>query len=119
MPITLLFAFIMLFRGCTVYKSMPVSLEQAVKNETKVKVKTKSGKKLKFKRIEIEKGNYYGVKYFQGKMEKIYLEPKFIDSINEKDKTLSIILSIGILVTVNGGLFLLAISDVGSGGYVF
>ena len=38
--VALLLALLVLFQGCTVYKSTPISLERAAQNESKVKVKT-------------------------------------------------------------------------------
>lgn len=96
------------FQGCTVYRSVPVSLEQATQNESKVKVRTKRNDKLKFKRIGVEDGNYYGVKKSKGVIVKTPLDSNFIDSINEKNRTLSTILSIGIPVIIVGGLIAIA-----------
>jgi len=55
--VALILSMLILFQGCTVYKSVPISLEQAVQNESKVKVETKDNRTMKFNRIGIENGN--------------------------------------------------------------
>jgi hypothetical protein len=94
--VALILSMLIFFQGCTVYKSVPVSIEQAAQNDQKVKVITKSNEKLKFNRIGVEDGNYYGVKKSNGVVVKKPLDQNFINTIKEKDKTLSTILSIGI-----------------------
>ncbi len=101
--VALIFAALILFQGCTVYKSVPISLEQAVQNESKVRVKTKSNEKFKFNRIVVEDGSFYGVKKSNNVVNKTPLDQDFIYTINEKDKTLSTILSIAIPVVIIGG----------------
>jgi hypothetical protein len=114
--IALVLSMLILFQGCTVYRSVSISLEQAVQNESKVRVKTNSNKKLKFKRIGNENGTYYGVKKSNGVIVKTPLDHNIINSINEKDKTLSTILSIGIPVIIVGGLIAVAGAGFGSVG---
>lgn len=115
----LFLSIIILLQGCTVYKSTSVSLDQAVKKEQKVKVVTKVKEKLKFKRIGFEEGKYYGVKKVKGEIVKVPLDQNFIDSIREKDKTLSTIATVGVsivsLLGVLVGVYLLG----GGGGYSF
>jgi hypothetical protein len=94
--VALILSMLIFFQGCTVYKSVPVSIEQAAQNDQKVKVITKSNEKLKFNRIGVEDGNYYGVKKSNGVVVKTPLDQNFINTIKKKDKTLSTILSIGI-----------------------
>ena len=109
--VALFFSVLIMLQGCTVYKSVNVSLEQAVQNESKVKVITKSNEKFKFNRIRIEESNYYGY----NNSERIPLDQNNIDTVKEKNKTLSTVLSIvipvftivgllGILVAASGGL---------------
>lgn len=109
--IALSLSILILFQGCTVYKSTPVTLDQAVQNASKVKVMTKSSEIMKYKKIEVENGNYYGIKKAKKEMVKTPLDEKFIASIKEKDKTLSTILTIGIPVVILGaGIAILAAS---------
>ena len=106
--VALSLSMLILLQGCTVYKSASVTLDEASKSETKVKVVTKSNEKLKFKRIGVENGKYYGVRKVDGKMMKLILNTDTIKSIKEKDKTLSTVLSIGIPVVIVGGLIAIA-----------
>ena len=111
--VALILSMLILFQGCTVYKSASVTLEHAVQNDSKVKVITKNNEKLKFMRIGIENGNYYGVKKSNGVILKTPLDQDSINIINEKDKTLSTILSIAIPVVIIGGaLAILAVNSV-------
>ena len=116
-PITLLLAFVMLFQGCTVYKSVPITIEQATKEEQQVKILTKNNVKLKFKRIIVENEKLYGVRKVDGIDVNLVLDRNSIDTIRAKDKTLSTILSIGGTVIIVGGLIAIAAaSSIGSFG---
>jgi hypothetical protein len=96
--IALILSMLILLQGCTVYKSASVSLEQAALEENKVRLETKSGEKLKFIRIGVENGNYYGVKKVKGDKALNYktvpLETNYIKNVKLKDETLSTILTI-------------------------
>ena len=54
---------LILFQGCTVYKSTSVTLEEAVQEQRKVQITTVDNQTLKFKRIVKRNGEYYGVKW--------------------------------------------------------
>jgi|ETN07SMinimDraft_1059922.scaffolds.fasta_scaffold195882_1 hypothetical protein len=96
--IALILSMLILLQGCTAYKSASVSLEQAALAQTKVKLETKSGEKLKFIRIGVENGNYYGVKKVKGDKTLNYktvpLETNYIKSVKLKDETLSTVYTI-------------------------
>ena len=96
--VAVFFSALILFQGCTVYKS--TTIQQAVQTESKVKVRTKNGETFKFSRIGTEAGNYYGVSKRNGETTKIALDENSINTIKEKDKALSAILSIGIPVII-------------------
>jgi hypothetical protein len=81
-----------------------VSLDQAVQSESKVRVYTNTNEKLKFKRITLENGSYYGVQKFNSKTIRTPLDQDYINRINEKDKTLSTVLNIGIPIVIVGAL---------------
>ena len=52
-----------LIQSCTVYKSANVSLNDAVKSESKVKITKTNGDKKKFSKVELsENGEFYGEK---------------------------------------------------------
>ena len=109
--VALFLSVLILLQGCTVYKSSSVSLEQAEQNQSKVKVITKNNEKLKFMRIGIENGNYYGIKKKNGVIVNTPLDQDFINIINEKNKTLSTILTIAIPVVIIGGILGIMIAD--------
>ena len=94
--VTLILSMLILLQGCTVYKSVSVTLEQAAKEENKVRLETTSGEKLKFKRIGIDNGEYYGVKKVKGNIVKVPLDTNYIKNVKLKDKTLSTILTIAL-----------------------
>ncbi|MEL0457522.1 hypothetical protein WJN01_14880 [Flavobacteriaceae bacterium SZ-1-7] len=87
--------FLILCQSCVLYKSTPITMDEAVKNESKVMVKTNNNEILKFKRIGFENGDYYGLKHRTGKIAKMPLEKETITSIREKDRALSTIVTIG------------------------
>ena len=107
---------LILLQGCTVYKSTPITIEQVAIGEQKVKVITKHNTKLKFKKVVIENEKLYGVRKVDGIDVKLLLDRNSIDTIKAKDKTLSIILSIGIPVIIIGGLTAIAASSISFGG---
>ena len=96
--IALILSMLILLQGCTVYKSASVSLEEAALVQTKVKLETKSGEKLKFIRIGVENGNYYGVKKVKGDKALNYktvpLETNYIKSVKLKDEFKSTVYTI-------------------------
>ena len=90
----IIISLLVLLQSCSVYKSDNLTLDQAVQNESRVKVKTINNEKYKFKRIEIADGHYYGVKKVKGKDIKVPLNRAEVSKINEKNKSLSTILTI-------------------------
>jgi hypothetical protein len=105
--ITLLLVALVILQGCAVYRSNPTTMEQAVMNESKVKVQSKSNKTDKFQKIIIEDGIYYGVKIVHGETIKLPLNQNDILTIKEKNKPLSTILGIGIPVVLLGSIVVL------------
>ncbi len=81
--IALVLSMLILFQGCTVYKSVPISLEQAVQNDSKVRIKINTNEKFKFNQIGMEDGNYYGVKIRNSVFVKTPLDQNNIKTINE------------------------------------
>ncbi len=100
--ITFFFSALILFHGCTVYKSANVTLEEASKTETKVKVETKDNRTMKFNRIGVENGRFYGVNKSKGEMIQTPLDKNNLISVMPKDETLSTILTIGLPVVIIG-----------------
>jgi len=107
-----LLALLMLLESCTVYKNASITLDQAVNNEAKVKVKTETAENLKFNRIDFNNGNYYGIKKTQGEIVKIQLDEKKIISIREKDEAAStvatILLTVGSVAIILVGAYLIS-----------
>lgn len=95
---TIMLSLLILSQSCTVYKSANVSLDQAVNKEVKTKIVTTTGQRLKFKRIAIENGNYFGIKKSNGDLMKIPLKNDEIKNIHLKDNTMSTILTIALPV---------------------
>ncbi|MFL1013023.1 hypothetical protein [Flavisericum labens] len=95
-----LFALFVILQSCTVYKSTNVTLDRAVQNQSKVKVVAKNNKIDKFYKVTVEDGHYYGIKRINGKTLKFPLNQEYIQSIKEKDKTTSTILTIALPVVV-------------------
>jgi len=95
-----LFALFVILQSCTVYKSTNVTLDRAVQNQSKVKVVAKNNKIDKFYKVAVEDGHYYGIKRINGKTLKFPLNQEYIQSIKEKDKTTSTILTIALPVVV-------------------
>jgi PBP1b-binding outer membrane lipoprotein LpoB len=116
---------LILFEGCTVYKSTPVTLKDAYKANTKVEVKTNDNQTQKYDRIEFEDGKYYGVKkpYYRSnypehkKLEliKTPIDPNNMEHIKIKDETASKIITFGppiILFVVGSVALVKAIEDI-------
>ena len=114
--VALFFSVLMLLQGCTVYKSVPISLEQAVQNESKVRVRTNSNEKLKFNRIGFEDGKYFGVKKSNNVIGKTPLDQNYINTINEKDKAVSTIATVGVSIVALFGVLVGVYLIAGGGG---
>ncbi len=100
-PISYLLTFLILLQGCIVYKSKPVTLEEAVKANTQVKIKTKDNQTIKFKSIAFEEGSFFGVNNFykddpfdvsKKVVIKTPIEVNIVESVKVKNKTMTIIL---------------------------
>lgn len=118
--LVLLFASLILFQSCVVaYQGTNVSLEQAAKQESKVKVKTTSNEIYEFKHIIFEDGKFYGVQKKGSEMVKTPLEMNELSKVRLQDKTLSTFLSIAIPVVLIGVLIVLIRSNVSIGSYGF
>lgn len=96
--IALLFMVLTLSQSCRVYQQKSVTIEEAVKEQKRVKIKMKDKKVYKFKRIEYEKSVFFGIKKVKGKIVKIPIDVNEIEKLRLHNKTLSIIYGIGITV---------------------
>ena len=113
--VALFFSVLILLQGCTVYKSANVSLDDAYKSQTKVKVKTNDNRTLKFKRIAFEDGSYYGInesykddpfEQYNKELIKTHIDVENIENIRIKNKTMSTILPFAIPVVLLGALII-------------
>lgn len=102
-PITFLFGILIMLQSCVAYKSQNFTLEEAAKTDSKVKVQTVTNENLKFKRIGVENGQYYGVKKVKGELVKVPLDRTMLNKIKVKDKTLSTILTIALPIVIIAG----------------
>lgn len=102
-PVAWFLVIMMVFQSCTVYKSTPVTLGEAVKADTKVKIEKRNGEKLKYYRIvQGNDGKYYGDEIKNKMHNNFLINEDEIEKIQIKDKTTSTILTIGIPVLIVG-----------------
>lgn len=125
---------IFLIQSCSIYHAESISLQQAEELNKDVRITTKSGDKLKFKSIEEEGGDYFGLTRLKSKTSKelqkmgligretgkLYafgLETLNIQKIQEKNKTVSTLGTVGLVIT---GIFVIilivAAISFGNGG---
>ncbi len=90
-PMTFLFGILILFQSCVAYKSQNFTLEEAAKIDNKVKVHTVTNEYLKFKRIGVDNGQYYGLKKVKGELVRVPLDRTELNKIRVKDNTASTI----------------------------
>jgi hypothetical protein len=112
--ITTILSVIILLQGCTVYKSADVTLDEAAMSGTKVRIKTNDNQTLKFKTVEVENGNYYGLLYFKNTWVKTELNKDNINKVQIKDKAVSTVLNIVVPLAIIG-----IIMEVSSSGGFF
>ncbi len=113
--ISWLLVIVMVVQSCTVYKSTPITLEQAVQNESKVKIVTNRNQTFIYKKIVFDEGKYYGVERVKSKKISIPINEDLVKSIQMKNQVLSalisvatpivIIIGIGVINTAGGGLY--------------
>ena len=98
--IALFFSLLILLQGCRVYQKDSVTIDQAIKKQKRVKIKTVDNKTLKYKKLIYESGKYYGIKpsTFRDTVYKIPLDQSKIQVIRMHNKTLSIIYGVSIAV---------------------
>lgn len=91
-----------LFQSCRVYHKEHVTLDKAVEEGKRVKIMTKNGTKLKFKKIVHSNGFYYGIKRVKGNDELNPIDPNSIKYVRLHNKTMSIIYGTGIGILISG-----------------
>jgi len=103
--VALILSMLILFQGCTIYKSTPVSIDEASRMDNAVRVITTNNEKLKYDKIIKENGSYYSVKKERTADVIAPIDALQIKEVKVKDKTatgiltlVSIPLVIGLLV---------------------
>ncbi len=84
---------LILFQGCTVYQIDIVSLDQAMKQQKKVKIITVDGHKLNFKKIVFQDDKYEGIKNLKDNSKDVYFLESDIKCVRFQDKASSVLLS--------------------------
>lgn len=98
--ISLLLSFLFLFQNCHVYHKVPISLDEAVAADKRMKVISTDGEKYKFRKIEKKDSIYYGLTKIKDQKVKVPLKIEKIKSIHPVNKATSTALSVGIAVAV-------------------
>lgn len=113
----IILSLMLLLQSCGIYYKNPISLEEAVRHEGKVKILTVEGKKTKYKKIIQKEGQFFGTRLKGGKWAQIPINQDGISTIrlkNKKASTWVTILSVGVPVAA---LFIwAATADYGIGG---
>lgn len=102
---------VIILQGCTVYQSATVSLKEASKSNTKVKVVTLDKKTMKFTRISLEDNIFYGTKLNGDEISKTPINETDLKKVHLKDKSKSTLLSIGGGVIIIVGILGLIVHD--------
>jgi len=92
--------FVVFLQSCTIYKSVPISIDQAVKNQSEVKIHTLNHDTYRFTAIEDIDGNYFGINKSAHEILRTPLNENQISTIKEKDKTLTTIFDVGVVFII-------------------
>ena len=99
---------LLVFQSCSVYKSSPISLSEAVEFNAKVKVKSTEGVNHVLDRIKFTDGKYLGEMQNKGRKVIVPLNEDNVESIRPKNKTLSTVINIGVPVLLIGVIFIIS-----------
>ena len=114
--VALFFSILILFQGCvTVYKSANVTLEEAVRADTKVRITTNDNKTIKYLNITKINQEYFGIKKVNGDLTKIPIQNKDIEKVRIKNKPMSTV--VGALIYFGGFIVVVVTGVVLSGGF--
>ncbi|MEW4924261.1 hypothetical protein [Algibacter sp. 2305UL17-15] len=117
--VSVLFSILICFHSCRVYHHKSVTLEEAVKTENRVKIKTIGNKTIKFKKIVFENNLYYGIR--SNKYGKLLLNEDELNKIRLYNPNLSMVYTIifvpTLIITLTVGLFVITYSgpELGNG----
>ena len=76
---------LMPFQSCSSY-TVPVSMEEAARQQTEVKIVTEKKDRYKFNQINFEDGQFYGVNVIEGEKVTVPINPEEIISVKLKNK---------------------------------
>lgn len=93
--LSFILSLLFLLQSCHVYHKVPISLDEAVAANKRMKVTTIDDKKYKFRKIEKTDSTYYGIVKTRGQKVKVPLETEKIQSVRPVNKTASTVLSVG------------------------
>jgi hypothetical protein len=101
--VALFFSVLILFQGCTVYQSVNVTLDEAVRADNKVRIEKRNGEEVKYYRVvKFNDGNYYGKIKVNGMFDNLLIDENNIVKVQIKDQKTSTILTVAIPVVIIG-----------------
>jgi uncharacterized protein YceK len=114
--VALFFSVLILFQGCvTVYKSANVSLEEAVRADTKVRITTNDNQTIKYLNITKINQEYFGIKKVNGDLTKMPIHKEDIEIVRVKNKPMSTV--VGALIYIGGFVVVVVTGVVLGGGF--
>ena len=114
--VALIFSVVILFQSCvTVYKSGNVTLEEAVRADTKVRITTNDNQTMKYLNITKINQEYFGIKKVHRDLTKIPIQKEDIEIVRIKDKPMSAV--VGTLIYLGGFIVVVVTGVVISGGF--
>ena len=114
--VALFLSVLILFQGCvTVYKSANVTLEEAVRADTKVRITTNDNQTMKYLNITKINQEYFGIKKVHGDLTKIPIQKEDIEIVRIKNKPMSTV--VGALLYLGGFIVVVVTGVVLSGGF--
>ena len=96
--ISIILILAMLLESCAVYRSSPVSIQDAEKTHKRVLMIRNDGKKVRLKKIEFEDGNYYGIARVHGRKAKVLIDESQVKAYRPINPIVSTLGTVGIVV---------------------
>ena len=103
-------------QSCSIYKTSPVTLNEAFTQERKTKIELNSGEKIILEKIEFTNNVYYGYAIIRNQTIRIPLNESEIKNIHVLDKSSTRVVNTIITTTSLGLLILFVYALVASGG---
>ena len=117
---SLFLSLLIVLQSCTIYKSQPLTLDEAVEANSKSKVFYKDNSKMSYNKLTKEDGNYYGYfkKQWYSKNKKFPIEENLVDYVKTNNKAGSAVAT-GVYIGTGTILAYLLIVLVGAGVLLF